>query len=192
MKDGYDWEGGKGGESGGFVGALCQSVIVVPLFSAHLKSSPIPTSASVPASSVPSAKSDPEVQLAPLQVPLASVAEILESSSGAAAATVPQAAAVTATLPISNPPVVSLPPTPDYIGSIGLMRHLNNDDGKNDKQDNVLLELIIAMELNKHAVKNAHVSSSKFMFPCSVIFPLFQSKEVWDVINSLSTKPHVN
>jgi hypothetical protein len=72
------------------------------------------------------------------------------------------------------------------------MKHLNEkDDGKNDKQDNVLLEVIIAMELNKHAVKNAHISSSKSMFPCSVIFPLFQSKEVWDVSNYLSNKPHV-
>ena len=133
LKDGKPWEGdgGSGLDSGGFVGALCQSVIFVPLFSAYLKPG-APHAAALPAAS-------PQVDL-----------------------------------------VAS--------GSIGLMKYLSED---NDKQDNVLLELILAMELHKYAVKMAHLGSFKSMFPCSVIFPLFQSTVVFDVTNSLSTLPSV-
>ena len=146
LKDGNRWEGDGGLGSGGFVGALCQSVIFVPLFSAHLKpetvatgvSTATPTALIYPAASVPSA-----------QDPLAT-------------------------------------------GSIGSMKYLNEkNDGKDDTQDSVLLELILAMELHKHAHKTPHTGSFKTMFPCSVIFPLFQSNLVFDMMSSLSAKPHV-
>jgi hypothetical protein len=139
LKDGKPWEGdgGSGLDSGGFVGALCQSVIFVPLFSAYLK---------------PRAPHDAAVPPAPSEASSSQPADLVAS------------------------------------GSIGQMKYLSES---NDKQDNVLLELILAMELHKYAVKMAHLGSFKSMFPCSVIFPLFQSTVVFDVTNSLSTMPSV-
>jgi hypothetical protein len=58
-------------------------------------------------------------------------------------------------------------------GSIGQMIKLAHED----TQDNVLLELIIARELHLISKKNSK-SNSKFLFPCSYIFPLFR-QDIW-------------
>jgi hypothetical protein len=56
-------------------------------------------------------------------------------------------------------------------GSIGQMIELN----EGDKQDNVLLELIIARELHLMSQTN----KTKQLAPCSYILPLFRSELVW-------------
>jgi hypothetical protein len=67
------------------------------------------------------------------------------------------------------------------IGSVGLMIDLEN----NDKQDNVLLELILARELH---LQSKRVRKSA-LFPCSQILPLFQSDAVWAAAAKLPKKP---
>jgi hypothetical protein len=66
-------------------------------------------------------------------------------------------------------------------GSIGGLIEL----GSQDKQDNVLLELIIARELHVLTKK----SGKKALLPCSYILPLFRNKEVWDAARRLPNKP---
>jgi hypothetical protein len=66
-------------------------------------------------------------------------------------------------------------------GSIGQLIELESQD----KQDNVLLELIIARELHL-LTKN---SGKKNLYPCSFILPLFRNKEVWDASKLLPNKP---
>jgi hypothetical protein len=66
-------------------------------------------------------------------------------------------------------------------GSLGQMINLD----KEDVQDNVLLELIIARELHLLS-KNV---PEKAMFPCFYILPLFRNKEVWQASSKLPKKP---
>jgi hypothetical protein len=66
-------------------------------------------------------------------------------------------------------------------GSIGQLIELGNQD----KQDNVLLELIIARELHKLAKK----SGKKALYPCSFILPLFLNEGVWQAASRLPDKP---
>jgi hypothetical protein len=66
-------------------------------------------------------------------------------------------------------------------GSIGQLIQLANVD----KQDNVLLELIIARELHVLYEK----CGRKVLFPCSYILPLFRNKEVWEAAKLLPNKP---
>ena len=66
-------------------------------------------------------------------------------------------------------------------GSIGQLIEL----GGQDKQDNVLLELIIARELHLLAKK----SGKKALYPCSFILPLFRNEEVWQAASRLPDKP---
>jgi hypothetical protein len=66
-------------------------------------------------------------------------------------------------------------------GSVGQLLQLSNLD----KQDNVLLELIIGRELHilsKNCRKNT-------IFPCSYILPLFRNKEVWKTVSQLPNTP---
>jgi hypothetical protein len=66
-------------------------------------------------------------------------------------------------------------------GSVGQLLQLS----KQDKQDNVLLELIIGRELHilsKNCRKNT-------IFPCSYILPLFRNKEVWKTVSQLPNTP---
>jgi hypothetical protein len=67
------------------------------------------------------------------------------------------------------------------VGSVGQMIEL----GQQDKQDNVLLELIVARELHllgKHC-------KSKALFPCSCILPLFRNECVWEASGLLPKSP---
>jgi hypothetical protein len=67
------------------------------------------------------------------------------------------------------------------IGSVGQMIDLTN----NDKQDNVLLELILARELH---LQSKGISKSA-LFPCSDILPLFHSTAVWEAAKELPKLP---
>jgi hypothetical protein len=66
-------------------------------------------------------------------------------------------------------------------GSIGQLIDLESED----KQDNVLLELIIARELHLLSKK----SGKNALSPCSYILPLFRNKEVWAAVKKLPNKP---
>jgi hypothetical protein len=57
--------------------------------------------------------------------------------------------------------------------------------GSQDKQDNVLLELIIARELHVLTKK----CSSKALYPCSYILPMFRHEEVWEAAKRLPNNP---
>jgi hypothetical protein len=67
------------------------------------------------------------------------------------------------------------------VGSVGQMIDLKNGD----KQDNVLLELILARELHEQSKR----LSKSALFPCSQILPLFHSKAVWDAAKELPKQP---
>jgi hypothetical protein len=71
-----------------------------------------------------------------------------------------------------------------FVGSLGQMIELAQED----KQDNVLLELIIARELHLLS-KMAPNSDKKALFPCSCILPLFRSQSVWAVGELLPDRP---
>jgi hypothetical protein len=66
-------------------------------------------------------------------------------------------------------------------GSIGQLIDLEVED----KQDNVLLELILARELHLLSKK----SGKNALSPCSYILPLFRNKEVWAAVKKLPNKP---
>ncbi len=66
-------------------------------------------------------------------------------------------------------------------GSVGQMVELNDVD----KQDNVLLELVIARELHLMSQTN----KTKELAPCSYILPLFRSELVWEAAGRLPKKP---
>jgi hypothetical protein len=68
-------------------------------------------------------------------------------------------------------------------GSIGQMIEL----GRQDKQDNVLLELIVAREFHLLGKK----CKSKALLPCSCILPLFRNECVWDASLQLPNIPSV-
>ncbi len=69
-------------------------------------------------------------------------------------------------------------------GSIGDMINLAHID----KQDNVLLELIVARELHLMSKKkNSETNSKKMLTPCSYIFPLFR-QNIWKC-NAVSRLP---
>jgi hypothetical protein len=67
------------------------------------------------------------------------------------------------------------------VGSVGQMIDLCNSD----KQDNVLLELILARELY---LQSKQISKSTLL-PCSQILPLFHSKAVWEAAKVLPKHP---
>ncbi len=67
------------------------------------------------------------------------------------------------------------------VGSVGQMIHLSEED----TLDNVLLELIVARELH---LLSRH-SSTKALFPCSYILPLFRSEYVWEAAKLLPKTP---
>ena len=67
------------------------------------------------------------------------------------------------------------------VGSIGQMIEL----GQQDKQDNVLLELIVAREFHIMGQK----CKSKALMPCSCILPLFRNECVWDASLQLPNSP---
>jgi hypothetical protein len=67
------------------------------------------------------------------------------------------------------------------VGSVGQMIEL----GQQDKQDNVLLELIVAREFHIMGKK----CKSKALFPCSCILPLFRNECVWDASLQLPNSP---
>jgi hypothetical protein len=67
------------------------------------------------------------------------------------------------------------------VGSVGQMIGLDQQD----KQDNVLLELIVARELHLLGKQ----CKSKALFPCSCILPLFRNECVWDASNLLPKSP---
>ena len=67
------------------------------------------------------------------------------------------------------------------VGSLGQMIDLAN----NDKPDNVLLELILARELHLQSKKNSDIA----LFPCSAIFPLLLSKDLFRYANDLPKLP---
>jgi hypothetical protein len=67
------------------------------------------------------------------------------------------------------------------VGSIGQIVDLKTQD----KQDNVLLELILARELYLQS-RNSNQSA---LLPCSRILPLFYNKAVWDACKLLPTLP---
>ena len=65
-------------------------------------------------------------------------------------------------------------------GSVGQLLDLAGQD----KQDNVLLELILAREL--HLLANANsLDRKKVLAPCSYILPLFLNKEIWKAASLL-------
>ena len=66
-------------------------------------------------------------------------------------------------------------------GSVGQMVELNHVD----KQDNVLLELVVARELHLMSQRN----KTKELAPCSYILPLFRSEFVWEAAGQLPKKP---
>jgi hypothetical protein len=68
-------------------------------------------------------------------------------------------------------------------GSVGQMIEL----GQQDKQDNVLLELIVAREFHLLGKQ----SKSKSLLPCSRILPLFRSECVWQASTLLPKSPSV-
>lgn len=67
------------------------------------------------------------------------------------------------------------------VGSVGQMIQLSEED----TLDNVLLELIVARELH---LLSRH-SSTKALFPCSYILPLFRSECVWEAAKLLPKTP---
>jgi hypothetical protein len=67
------------------------------------------------------------------------------------------------------------------VGSVGQMIELDQQD----KQDNVLLELIVAREFHLLGKQ----CNSKALFPCSCIIPLFRSECVWEASSLLPKKP---
>jgi hypothetical protein len=70
---------------------------------------------------------------------------------------------------------------PEWKGSIGQMIKLAHKD----MQDNVLLELIVARELHLMSKQNSKTDRKKVLAPCSYIFPLFRTKDVWTAASSL-------
>jgi hypothetical protein len=66
-------------------------------------------------------------------------------------------------------------------GSVGEMINLAHKD----KQDNVLLELIVARELHLMHKNSSKNNDKKVLAPCSYIFPLFRQVTVWDAASSL-------
>jgi hypothetical protein len=67
------------------------------------------------------------------------------------------------------------------VGSIGQMADLEG----NDKQDNVLLELVLAREL----YLQSRQSNKSILLPCSRILPLFYNKAVFDAAKKLPNRP---
>jgi hypothetical protein len=69
----------------------------------------------------------------------------------------------------------------EWKGSIGQMIKLAHKD----MQDNVLLELIVARELHLMSKENSKTNRKKVLAPCSYIFPLFRTQDVWTAASSL-------
>jgi hypothetical protein len=60
-------------------------------------------------------------------------------------------------------------------GSIGALLQLTS----NDRQDNVLLELILARELHLISRTSGNSNGEKALAPCSYIIPLFRNQDIW-------------
>jgi hypothetical protein len=63
-------------------------------------------------------------------------------------------------------------------GSVGQLINL----AREDMQDNVLLELIIARELYLLSKRNSKTIGKKALAPCSYIFPLFRHADIWQAV----------
>jgi hypothetical protein len=66
-------------------------------------------------------------------------------------------------------------------GSVGQMINLAH----RDMQDNVLLELIVARELHLMSKESSKTNGKAVLTPCSYIFPLFRTGDVWKAASSL-------